>query len=198
MKIYIFTLVLLILPTFIAHSQTYFDYSLDKNLISQDGVVEVDLYFDIPKQSQNQFLVRPVLDNGLMYIYSSKTQSWINSGDLWTNMPELSEKVKIKIASTSFEKVSLKFVLKNTYTEKEYETLAKPIWGKKIYKNYIGAINDSVSVSRVSAAGYTSSESAGEEVSGSPLATITGGLIFIAFGATSVFFLKRKTLMSIN
>lgn len=195
MKIHIYIFVILILSNFLSYSQTFFDYSLDKNLVSQDGVVEVNLYFDIPKQFQDQFLIRPVLDNGLMYIYNPKVQSWINSNDLWSNMPDLSEKVKVKVASTSFEKVSLKFVIKNTYTQKEFETLAKPIWGKKIYKNYIGTINNAVSVPRETTENYTNVKDAiGESQELLWPASILSAFVLTVAGTIGVFVFKRKTV----
>ncbi len=135
--------ILLISQSSLAEPQEV-DFSINKNLITQDGEILVSFDPVLSKKSPRQFLVRPVLENGNVFIFNFRSNKWVSSGALWTELPRLEEVMKLRISATGLEKTSLKLILKDPERNLEIETRSKPVWGKRIYSNYIESVNTSL------------------------------------------------------
>jgi hypothetical protein len=134
--------VLLFLKT--SYATTYFDFELDRNIVSAKNVIVVSFLSDLQGLNEADFLVKPVFDKGSVYLFDDTSNNWILSEDVWTKMPVLSRKMKLKIAGFDADRGDLKFKLLCKKTSVTYETPERKLWNESIYTGYTSKLNENV------------------------------------------------------
>lgn len=140
--IFLFTLTLCFFNSYA--NSTNFDFYLGRYLVDKDEEIKVHFKYDLQNFNEDNFLVRPVIENGLVEIYNMGNNSWADSSSTLPSLPALNKEMTIKIRGFEIEKTALYFQIFNTYTGEIYTTPKKPIWSKKIYSKYLEKVNDKV------------------------------------------------------
>ena len=144
-KIFSFSAVLFLF-CFVSRAEfTQFDFSLGRYLVEDRKDIEVNFNFDLSDYSQKDFLVAPLIKNGMVEIFNFEKNSWVSYGDPIYDMPYLESKMIIRISGFEVEKTSLNFQIFNLKTGEIYMTPEKNIWSKKIYSDYLQKFNDNLS-----------------------------------------------------
>ena len=93
------------------HASEYFDFSSKNYLIGNDGEVTVAFHFNLVGIDDASFIVRPEVSHGSVYIFDVDESVWIEGNDAWTKMPELKEKMQLKVLTN--EESDLSFIIQN-------------------------------------------------------------------------------------
>ena len=56
------------------HAANYFDFVPSGKFVGYNNSMEIDIFYDLVGFDEEQFLVRPVVDAGVAYIFSSFIQ----------------------------------------------------------------------------------------------------------------------------
>ena len=143
-KIIMFTLLVFVAVYTDVYAQQTVGFSINKNLIMQDGEILVSFDSGLSDKEMLGYLVRPRMENGIVHIFNPGTKKWVGGSDPWSEMPQMDSVMKIKISSTGLEKTSLGFTLINPEKNVEIETESKSVWGKRVYQDYIYHVNESL------------------------------------------------------
>ncbi len=133
-------------------AQTYFDFTVDNNLASSEGIIEVKLNYNLKDYAPEEFRVRPKVAVGEIYIWDYATNSWIYGFSNWNKLPTLTENTRVKLANVT-EKTQLYFQLLDT-NGFMYETPKRDIWPFAYKHDYFTRLN----------AGITTGATTDEEV----------------------------------
>src|SRR4030066_1416527 len=105
-----------------AFAQNHFDFTAP-NLVPFDGYFKTYPKFNFGEGVKpERFLIRPFVDKGIIKIYNSKSNMWVESGDLWTNIPDLSEEISLYLDPANNTRISLSFEIMDKYINKIYIT----------------------------------------------------------------------------
>lgn len=140
--IFLFTLILCCFNAYA--DSTNFDFYLGRYFVDKDEDIKVHFKYDLENFNESSFLVRPVIENGLVEIYNAGNNSWANSSSVLPELPVLSKEMVIKIRGFEIEKTTLYFQIFNTSTGEIYTTPKKTIWSKKIYSKYLEKVNERI------------------------------------------------------
>ncbi len=135
MRILIYILLLLIPKTYAVN---YFDFNPQTYLIGWDNIVEIEARYVFKNYSEEEFFIRPVLSQGVAFIYDEKKDIWVSAADLWTQMPILSKVIKLKLFAAN--STDLSFNILNTHTGEIYESSKKTYYPYSVLVTYIKKI----------------------------------------------------------
>ena len=121
-----------------------FDFYLGRYLIGKDEEITVHLKYDLQNFKEDSFLVRPVIENGIVEIYNVGNNFWVTSYSILPSLPILNEEMTIKIRGLEVEKTGLYFQIFNMSTGEIYTTPKKTVWSKKIYSKYLEKVNEKI------------------------------------------------------
>jgi len=140
-KYVIFLLLTFVMTMFCKADFTSFDFSLGRYIVDEGKDTKVILKFSLFGYEKEDFLVRPVLKNGIVDIFNSKDGIWISSDTTLTDLPKLENSVVIRIKGLGVEKSGLYFEIFNTVNGESYKTPEKTVWSGKVYSEYIESVN---------------------------------------------------------
>jgi len=124
---------------------TQFDFSLGRYLLDENKEIKVDFKYDILNYVEKNFLVRPVINNGIVEIFNSETNLWVNSYSNISELPFLENEMLIRIKGLRVEKSCVHFEIFNIKNGEKYNTPVKDVWSEKVYSKYIGKLNKNLS-----------------------------------------------------
>jgi len=119
---------------------TQFDFSLDEYIISNENYFKVNFKYLISGYDESDFLVRPIIGNGIIEILNDDKE-WISSYDYLFNLPSLKESVRVKVKGLESDKSYLYFEIYNTKNGEIYQTPKKDIWTNSVYSKYLEKFN---------------------------------------------------------
>lgn len=123
---------------------TYVDFSLESYLVIEEKETKVSLIYNLSGAKESDFIVRPIVENGIVEILDSKANVWVGTSGFISSLPNLSKNITVRFKGLTFEKSSLWFEIKSLKTGKSYLTPKKSVWTNKIYEGYVENINESV------------------------------------------------------
>lgn len=139
---YILFLFLAFILSFICHADFVpFDFSLDRHLLYEGKEAVVDFKYDLQGYEEKDFLVKPLLNNGLVEIYNLCTSSWVGPYVLINELPHIEDEMLIRVKGFNVFRSALSFEIVNTRTGETYLTPSKDIWSLKVYSDYGEKIN---------------------------------------------------------
>jgi hypothetical protein len=122
---------------------------LGRYLIDCDKDIEVSFQYDLEGFDGGDFLVRPVIKNGTVEVFNFNTNNWVGSYSLISEVPNLQQKMLIRMKGFDVDKSSQYFEIFNIKTGEISSTPEKEIWSKQIYSNYGELINSNLSKIKV-------------------------------------------------
>ena len=123
----------------------FFDYRLNSSIFDFSSRLEVEMLYNIVGNfAQGRFVVKPILANGVVSVYDPAVGEWVAANDLWTSMPVLAQKMRVRMNSMGVEKSQLSFEIMDTKTTQIYKTPPHMVWNNKTQAEYIAKINESL------------------------------------------------------
>ena len=144
MKSLLTFLIIFIFSLSLAQCFTNFDFSLGRYLLDNDKEIKVSFNYDLENYQENNFLVRPVVNNGMIEIMNPEKGSWVSSFGLLSDLPFIQKEMFIKIKGFETQKSSLYFEIFNTAGGDVYKTPEKNIWSKHVYKGYLEKLRENL------------------------------------------------------
>jgi hypothetical protein len=123
-------------------AQEVINFVIERNLITYDGKFKVT--FDIDSAVGKDYYVRPKLNNGNIHVFNPKSNNWVKSGGVWTDMPKLDKELFLRISSLEQKQNILSFEFLDVNTGEISESSERTIYGKRVYDNYIDSVNMSL------------------------------------------------------
>ena len=120
----------------------FFDFSLEKPLIQSGSDFEVRFNYKLKGISEDNFVIRPIVNRGIVEVWDINNSSWISLYGLRSNLPVFSKIMKLRINGLEIGKASLKFEIQNTLDGEIYNTPQRNVWSENIYLGYIQKLND--------------------------------------------------------
>ncbi len=142
MRTCIYFLVLFLLVGSKAHAANYFDFNFGNKISNYDNIVNVKMYYDLVGFVEAQFLVRPYIENGLVYILQEDTEEWISTNELWTSMPRLKRGFELKVIGGDIAAIGFRIL--NTVTNEIYDTPMKEMWLLSSFGDYLQRLNSNL------------------------------------------------------
>jgi hypothetical protein len=140
-------LIIFIFSLSLAQCFTNFDFSLGRYLLDNDKEIKVSFNYDLENYQENNFLVRPVVNNGMIEIMNPEKGSWVSSFGLLSDLPFIQKEMFIKIKGFETQKSTLYFEIFNTASGDIYKTPEKSIWSKYVYKGYLEELRENLDLS---------------------------------------------------
>lgn len=109
----------------------YFDFVPQSYLLRRNGEIYIDLYHKVPASHVSNLKVRAVTNIGIAYIFDTKSNKWVYSGDFWTTQPILSSRMKLRVKS-ALSPLQLRLEVLDTTTGKVYSTVSKKLWTNQL------------------------------------------------------------------
>jgi len=122
--------------------EVFFDFSLEKPLIQSGNEFEVSFNYKLSGVSEDSFVIRPIVDRGIVEIWDIENSFWVSSYTLRSNLPRLCKTMKLRISGLEIGKAGVKFEIQNTLDGNIYNTPKRNIWSENIYSEYIKKLND--------------------------------------------------------
>ncbi len=144
MKSLLTFLIIFIFSLSLAQCFTNFDFSLGRHLLDSDKEIKVSFDYELENYQENNFLVRPVVNNGMVEIMNPEKRSWVSSFGLLSDLPFIQKEMFIKIKGFETQKSSLYFEIFNTAGGDVYKTPEKNIWSKHVYKGYLEKLRENL------------------------------------------------------
>jgi hypothetical protein len=116
---------------------TNFDFKLDKYYAEDNKEINVQLIYSFEGYTEEDFLIRPVISNGIIEILNEENGRWISSYGLLTEFPSLENNILVKLTGLNVEKIEIFFEVRNIKTGEVFLTPKKYVWGTKVYENYL-------------------------------------------------------------
>jgi hypothetical protein len=120
----------------------YFDFLPSAKLLDYDGTVFVKIFYDLKDYREKDFLVRPISDNGLIFIYDDLRNTWQAGNALWSELPYLQREMRLKLKGYRFLGVHLQIL--NLLTGETYQTPSYKFWFRDNYRNYTKTVNNNI------------------------------------------------------
>jgi len=139
-------LIIFIFSLPLANAFTNFDFSLGRYLLDDDKEIKVSFDYNLENYQENNFLVRPVVNNGMVEIMNPDKGVWVSSFGLLSDFPFIQKEMFIKIKGFETQKSSLYFEIFNTVSGDIYKTPEKNIWSKHIYKGYLEKLRENLEI----------------------------------------------------
>jgi hypothetical protein len=139
-------LVWLLVPRPAYASAYYFVSATEVRVLPIKEEVEIRMNYDLVGPSAERFLVRPLINNGIISIWHWDKDVYIPGTGLWSDMPRLAEGIKIKIQGLSAEKTELWFQIQDTKKGKVYHTPKTTLWSRVTYIKYVERLNENISM----------------------------------------------------
>jgi len=144
---YLIFCILLLLFSFSSEADfTPFDFSLGRYLIDESKEMDTSFKYDLENYEEEDLLVRPLIENGIIEIFNIDKNSWVGSYAPLSELPSLKKSILIRIKGFVVQKSSLKFEIFNTKSGEIYTTPPKNIWSKRVHEKYLVKLNDNLSV----------------------------------------------------
>lgn len=142
----IFFIVIVIFSSVTKAEFTPFDFSLGKFFIEDSKELKVDFEYDLLNYGSDDFLVRPLIENGVIEILNPDNGSWVGSFKPLAELPSLREEMVVRIKGFVNEKTLLKFEIFNKKSGEIFTTPSKSIWSGKIHFKYLERLNGNLSL----------------------------------------------------
>ena len=139
-------LVWLFVPRPTYASSYYFVPAMKVRVLSVNEEVGIKMNYDLVGPSTERFLVRPLINNGIISIWHWDKDVYIQGTGLWSDMPRLTEDIKIKIQGLSAEKTEFWFQIQDTKKGKVYHTPKTVLWSRVTYIKYVERLNENISM----------------------------------------------------
>ena len=182
-------------------SDTFFEFKLSKNLVLGDEEIIANFFYNLSDVSEESFLVRPVIENGLVKVFDPQKPGWVSGTDVWSSMPRLGKEMRIRIGGMKAPKTFLCFEVKDLRTAVVYKTSKKPLWSKTAYGSYVDGINESLRGLEISKqeSNFSSSDVLGESTE----TTQSIGLKdlsynFVIFGSVAAFLIGAAGIIMVK
>lgn len=146
LRITIFLIVLLFFSVFSFAQTTFFDFHLDLNTLNSKNVLIATMKYDLSNLEEPDFVIRPVVSEGRASIWNVKTNTWVDSNDLWDKMPTLSKEVQIKVEGIGESPVLLSFIIQSSRDSQLFFTPSQKIWSRNTYVKYLDKLNEKILV----------------------------------------------------
>lgn len=140
MKYLIFIITLLLFCYNSYAEFTNFDFKVDKYYAEDKEEINVEFKYSLDGYVDKDFQIRPVILNGIIEILNQESGKWVSSYGLTTDLPNLKNKMLIRVRGISVEKTEIFFEIRNINTSELYLTPKKYIWSSKVYKDYLKRI----------------------------------------------------------
>ena len=140
-KYVIFLIVSIVMAVVCSADFTAFDFSLGRYIVDENMGIKVDFQFSLFGYEKEDFLVRPVIKNGIVEIFNSSEGVWVSSDSPLSKLPYLEDSVFIRIRGLGVEKSVIYFEIFNTVNGESYKTSEKTIWSNEVYSEYIESVN---------------------------------------------------------
>jgi hypothetical protein len=114
--------------------------------LDTDKEIKVSFDYNLENYQENNFLVRPVVNNGMVEIMNPEKGSWVSSFGLLSDLPFIQKEMFIKIKGFETQKSTLYFEIFNTVSGDVYKTPEKNIWSKHIYKGYLEKLRENLEI----------------------------------------------------
>lgn len=138
---YLIFLIILLLSCCNSYAEfTNFDFELEKYFVEDNKEINVELIYSLDGYTEKDFLIRPVVLNGIIEILNEENGKWVSSYGLTTDLPSLKKNILVRIRGVSVEKTEIFFEIRNINTGEVYLTPKKYVWGNKVYENYLERI----------------------------------------------------------
>ncbi|MFZ2664207.1 MAG: hypothetical protein WAX66_02500 [Patescibacteria group bacterium] len=214
---YLIFIIILVLSCCISYANfSYFEFKLNKYLVNEDEEVNVELKYSLSGYDKKDFLVRPVISNGIIEILNEDSGEWVSSYGSITSFPSLKENILVRVRGLSVEKTEIFFEIRNKNTGEIYLAPKKYVWGDKVYENYRKKIklskndkeNEEIVESNVieSSSSYSSQETKGKtEQKGiledkknvsKTIYLVLGIVVFFISCAFGYFYKKKRFLVN--
>ena len=119
----------------------YFDFNLSSYKGGENQNIEAGFTYSLVGYSPDDFIVKPVLENGLLEIFNQSIGKWVKANSPWIEFPKLDSEIQIKIVSAPFYKSNLYFEVFNTKNSEVYKTKSIEVWGNKANESYLSTLN---------------------------------------------------------
>jgi hypothetical protein len=135
---YLIFIIILLLSCCNSYAEfTNFDFDLSKYFVEDNKEVNIELIYSLDGYIEKDFLIRPVISNGIIEILNEENGKWISSYGLTTDLPSLKKNMLVRVRGVSVEKTEIFFEIRNINTGEVYLTPKKYIWSNKMYENYL-------------------------------------------------------------
>ena len=121
----------------------YFDFIPSSYQIQAGKEMEISLITKSKNLKKENWRVRPAAANTLISVYNENKQEWVFTSKPWSEMPQISNQMKLKINSPQ-EQINLKLLILDQKNAKTYETPEKTLWTIKAYNNYYQKLNENL------------------------------------------------------
>lgn len=120
----------------------YFDFIAINKLLDYQKETSVELIYKLDGYEKSDFLIRPMVEEGIPYILDAVRASWIPGNSLWNQLPSLQDEMKIKISNLGT--TNFYFQIMNVTTGEIYETAKHAIWPINAYGDYLSRLNQNI------------------------------------------------------
>ena len=144
MKSLVTFLIIFIFSLSLAKSFTNFDFFLGRYLLDSDKEIKVSFDYNLENYQENNFLVRPVVNNGMVEIMNPDKGVWVSSFGLLSDLPFIQKEMFVRIKGFETQKSILYFEIFNTLNGEIYKTPEKNIWSKHVYKGYLEELRENL------------------------------------------------------
>ncbi len=131
-------------PSRVVSQHTYFEFSPVSKVTSLEGEVTILVEYELVNLQEDQFKIRPVSEKGTAQIWDGTNNNWISERELWSSLPMLGERVRIRFLSGKFYDTALYFQIQDTQTAQIYETPKHRVWGRSWFIDYIQKLNENI------------------------------------------------------
>jgi hypothetical protein len=122
----------------------YFDFETKSPILDTNSETEVTFYYRIGSLSEENFKVIPHSENGFVSVWDGNDKKWTTASGLWSESPQLSNNMRIKVAGINQGKTKIWFQVQDKNTGKVFDTLKKDIWGGNILSDYLKNLNENI------------------------------------------------------
>lgn len=144
MRKIIFVSFLLFYKIFCVAENNYFDFSLSRYLIDENKETVVNFKYELEGFTEELFLIKPVIENGIVEIFNPEKNSWASSYSLFSDLPNLQKEMLIRVKGFGMDKTGLYFEILNLSNGQVYLTPKKEVWSKKVYEKYLENLNKKI------------------------------------------------------
>lgn len=146
MKRFLFIfLVVIVFPLFSFRSvyaeEMLLEFIFDSRIMDPNGEIGVKVDSDLYDEDNHNFVIRPVIEKGTVYIWDRKNEVWVSDVALWSKLPFLSSDMKLKMVGLNNNFTEITFQIQDVIEAKIYETNKLKIWPTSVLTSYIEKIN---------------------------------------------------------
>lgn len=144
MKKVVFVAFIVLYKIFCVAENNYFDFSLNRYLLDDNKETVVNFRYELEGFTEESFLVKPIIENGIVEVFSPEKNLWASSFSLVSDLPHLQKEMLIRVKGFGIEKTNLYFEILNLSNGRVYLTPKKEVWSEKIYGKYLDKVNKKI------------------------------------------------------